>query len=125
MRTLWVILGLTLVLAGVALAHTPNGNANCNVANADETQILSTPAGDVPLRVDVPGIVPLVGGTTLYVKTGSQTVSTPAGDVSAPSVQVWRESNGYGGLQTHSHACRLSSSDPAGSTTIPSDTRLV
>jgi hypothetical protein len=127
MRTI-ALAGMLAVLlaAGFAVAHHPNPNANCNSVAEDETQVLSTPAGDLPLAVAVPGDVPEVGGTVLYVIVASQTVSVDGvGSFELPAVQVWQESNGYSGLQTHDHSCRTSSQQEPGAVTVPADSRVL
>ncbi|HEV8360024.1 MAG TPA: hypothetical protein VGR28_06170 [Candidatus Thermoplasmatota archaeon] len=127
MRTI-VLAGVLAALfaAGLAVAHQPNPNANCSSVNGDETMVLNTPVGDVALAVSVPGEVPEVGGTTLYVVLGTQTITVEGvGSVEAPAVQVWLESNGYAGLQSHSHSCRTDASQEPGAVTVPADSRLV
>ena len=105
--------------AGVALAHSPDPNANCNSIHDETLRVLG-----IPLAVAIPDDVPVVGGVAIYVVAGPQSVVLPTGDVvSVDAVQVWSESNGFDGAQTHGHACRTSPDHV--SHTYGADTRVL
>jgi len=107
-------LATMVVLVGLVAAHDPDPNANCN--SIQDESIALPIVGHVHIATPVGTVYPVAGS-----------VDTPdlpvVGIVTIPFVQIWAESNGWEGAQTHGHTCRTSPDHV--SHDIGADTRIL
>lgn len=90
------VAAVALVVPGIGAAHSPSTNFTCSS--------LSNPDNDESdLTVAAPE-----GLGTLYLDL--------------ETTGVYAETNGYAGLQTHAHTCRIGNPNTGTITTVPADT---